>query len=109
MAAVMNERLLSDGLIAEPLSEARLLDLVDPHARGREDGGGLDPAALIRETMPDYSLHLLTSSDYLGETMRRWPTVRGLVDATLRTVAPRHGSLFSWLLCKPDDSSEVGA
>jgi len=105
VAAVINERLLGDGLIDEPLPEDRLLDLVDPHARGR--AVGLDPAALIRETMPNYRVNLLNSSDYLGETMRRWPTVRSLVDAILRTVAPCHGSLFSWLLRKPDDTSEV--
>lgn len=105
VAALMNERLLSDGLIAEPLPEDRLLDLVDPYARGRV--AGLDPATLIPKTMPEYRVIFLNSSDYLGETMRRWPTVRCLIDATLRSVAPRHGSLFSWLLCKPNDSSEV--
>lgn len=105
IASVMNERLLNDGLIAEPLPEDRLLDLVDPYARGR--AVGFDPAHLICETMPDYRVKLLNSSDYLGETMRRWPTVRGFVDAAFRTVVPRHGSLFSWLLCKPDHASEV--
>ena len=109
LATAINERLLADGLIAESLPAARLLDLVDPHARGRADGVGLDPTALIREAMPDYRPHLLISSDYLGETIRRWPMVRSLVDATLRTVAPRHGSLFSWLLAKPDAPSEVSA
>jgi len=105
IATVLNERLLRDGLITEPLPESQLLDLVDPHARGQDVG--LDPGALIREIMPDYRLHFLNSSDYLGETMRHWSTVRSLVDVALRTVAPRYGSLFSWLLSKPDDASEV--
>lgn len=107
IATVLNERLLHDGLITEPLPESQLLDLVDPHARGHNVG--LDPVALIRETMPHYRLHLLNSSDYLGQTMRHWPAMRSLVDSTMRTVAPRYGSLFSWLLSKPNNASEVAS
>ena len=101
LARTMNERLLREGLIATPFPPDRLLDLVDIHARGGDEGGGFHPLALIRESLPDYFAYLFESSDYLGETGRRWPRVRQLVDTTLRMFAPEHGSLFSWLLRKP--------
>ncbi|HOW69379.1 MAG TPA: class I SAM-dependent methyltransferase [Phycisphaerae bacterium] len=108
LAELMNERLLNEGLIADPMSSTGLLDLVDCHARGGEEGGGFQPLELIRHSMPDYFAYLFESSDYLGETGRRWPRVRQLVDATLRMIAPEHGSLFSWLLRKPSPDGGHG-
>lgn len=101
LAKALNDRLLKEGLIEAPFPPDRLLDLVDIHARGGDEGGGFHPLSLIRESLPDYFAYLFESSDYLGETVRHWPRVRRLVDTTLRVLAPEHGSLFSWLLRKP--------
>lgn len=108
LAKLMNERLRGEGLIVDPMPSARLLDLVDLHARGGDEGGGFRPLMLIRHCMPDYLAYLFESSDYLGETGRHWPRVRQLVDSTLRLLAPEHGSLFSWLLRKPGPDGGQG-
>ena len=103
--AVMNERLIQDGFIGEPLSESALLNLVDPHSRGDRDGIGFEPLAMLRESLPGYDVWLLRSSDYLGESARYWPRLRQTVDGVMRAVAPRQGSLFSWLISKPKTGS----
>ena len=101
LATRLNTTLLREGLVAEPLPASALLDLVDPHARGAAAIPGFDPMALLRETMADYHVHQLFSSDYLGETARRWVVVRDMADAVFRAFLPRHGSLFCWLIRKP--------
>jgi ubiquinone/menaquinone biosynthesis C-methylase UbiE len=101
LARTMNEQLASEGLIARPLDTETLLDLVDSHARGAVSVPGFDQADLLRRAMPAYEVRRLYSSDYLGETGRRMPAVRRLVDTIGRAVIPQHGSLFSWLIRKP--------
>jgi len=101
LLALINDRLVREGLIDGPLPGETLLDLVDPHARGDSHGGGLDPRALLRESLPAYTTCLIQTSDYLGETGRHFPRGRAVVDVVLRKVAPWHGSLFSWLIRKP--------
>jgi len=101
LLALINDRLVREGLIDGPLPGETLLDLVDPHARGDSHGGGLDPRALLRESLPAYTTCLIQTSDYLGETGRHFPRTRAVVDVVLRKVAPWHGSLFSWLIRKP--------
>jgi len=97
----MNDQLLREGLIDRPLGASRLLDLIDPHARGEGEPAGFDPYRLLSAAMPGYQVCMLVTSDYLGEVGRFWPTVRGLSDGLLRVIAPGHGSLFSWLVRKP--------
>jgi len=102
----MNNRLVQDGYIDQPLSTAELMDLVDPHSRNDDHHAGFDPFKLIRQSMPNYQVRLLFSSDYLGLSMRRWPMVRRIIDTMFRALAPRHGLLFSWLLRKPDHPAQ---
>jgi SAM-dependent methyltransferase len=102
LAGRMNEQLMREGLVDRPLGVSRLLDLVDTHARGEDKHAGFDPCRLLGEALPDYQVFLLNTSDYLGEIGRFWPPVRSLSDALLRTIAPGHGSLFSWLVRKPE-------
>jgi len=104
LAACINEQLLQEGIITEPLTSNTLLDLVDPHARGAEDAAGFDPVQLLRDVMPDYIVHRLFSSDYLGETGRRSVIVRCIADAAFRCFLPQHGSLFCWMIRKPGPS-----
>jgi hypothetical protein len=98
----MNRALQSEGLIARPMPGGQLLDLVDPHSRGEDNAIGFDPADLITRAMPRYRICLLKTTDYLGESARFWPTTRAITDAILRSFIPGHGSLFSWLLQKPE-------
>jgi SAM-dependent methyltransferase len=107
VAEAMNSQLLREGLVDRPLSTSRLLDLIDPHARGDNKGNGFNPGELLRQAMPDYQTLLLLTSDYLGETARLCPTIRAITDAALRAFAPGQGSLFSWLVRKPIGSPEV--
>lgn len=108
LAQAMNDRLIADGFISVPLATPRILDLVDPHARGADDHAGFDPAELLCRFMPGYFAHALICSDYLGEGGRRLPVMRRVVDTVLRTMLPAHGSLFSWLLRKPGRALEGG-
>ena len=103
LTAAINDRLAQDGLVHEPVATERLLDLVDPHARGTDGPAGFDPAGLLRRIMPDYRALRLASSDYLGQSARQWPLVRRFADLVLGTLLPHHGSLFSWLIRKPRD------
>lgn len=98
----MNRILQLEGLIAQPMSGGRLLDLVDPHSRGEDGAAGFDPGELIAEVLPMYRIRVLFTTDYLGETGRFWPTARKVTDAIFRAFIPGHGSLFSWLLRKPE-------
>ena len=107
VAEAMNTQLLREGLVDRPLGPSRLLDLIDPHARGDDEDNGFDPSELLRQAMPDYQTLLLLTSDYLGETARFCPTIRAVSDATLRAFAPGQGSLFSWLVRKPAGLPEV--
>jgi hypothetical protein len=88
-------------MIDEPLSPDTLLDLVDPHARGADDVAGFDPIQLLADVMPGYHVERLFSSDYLGELGRQWKIVREVADALFRTLLPRHGSAFCWVIRKP--------
>lgn len=97
----INARLLEDRLVRSPLSRAQLLDLVDPHARGAGDSAGFDPVDLIERYFHEYTPLSLQFTDYLGESPRRMPLVRGVADRLLGLVAPGKGALFSWLLRKP--------
>lgn len=106
LCAMINDQLAREGLIDAPLPVPRLLNFVDPHARGDVHGGGLDPHELLAESLPAYEVRLLHCSDYLGETTRFAPNLRRLVDAVFRTLLPRHGSQFSWLVRKPGVSWE---
>ena len=63
----------------------------------------------MRESLSDYRIWLLRSSDYMGESSRHWPRMRHVVDAAMRTAAPWHGSLFSWLVSKPDTHAKETA
>ena len=101
LARTLNDRLQRDGLIDQPLSASRLLDLVDPHARHSDQTPGFDAVQLLHDTLADYDVLRLISYDYLGQAGRRTPTLRHLADTAIRTVLPRHGSLFSWLIRKP--------
>jgi ubiquinone/menaquinone biosynthesis C-methylase UbiE len=109
LAVQINRQLISDGLIRQPLSTSDVLDLVDPYARGAPDAAGFDPDILLGSAMRKYQPVLLTCSDYLGESARRWPILRTTVDALLRKLMPAHGSLFSWLIRKPADASPRSA
>ena len=98
----MNRVLLDEGLIDTPLAPEALLDLVDPHARGAGRHAGFEPRELLADAFPDYEVLVLESSDFGGAALRRLPIVRRAVDGTLRWALPRHGSLFSWLIRKPE-------
>jgi ubiquinone/menaquinone biosynthesis C-methylase UbiE len=98
----MNRTLCDEGLISWPMSGDQILDLVDPHSRGEDGTIGFDPGDLINRFMSAYRTHLLITTDYLGECARFWPTVRTITDAIFRAFVPGHGSLFSWLLQKPE-------
>lgn len=101
VAAVINRALQDDALVDEPLSVREILDLVDPHARGADAHAGFDAPALIRSCFPAYRTVRLFSSDFLGESMRRFRMLRATADAALRLCRPAQGSLFSCLLRKP--------
>lgn len=101
LAAAVNQRLLREGRIDQPLSTGAVLDLVDPHARNLHGTAGFDLEALISGALGNYHVCQLVCSDYLGETTRRCPVLRSIVDGVLRQVAPRRGSLFSWVVRKP--------
>jgi ubiquinone/menaquinone biosynthesis C-methylase UbiE len=103
LADAINNKLLSTGLIDRPLSMSDVLNLVDPHSRDEHDEqqAGFVPFALLRESMPEYVLYHLNSSDYLGLSARLLPVLRRVADVTLNRLAPRHGLLFSWLVRKP--------
>jgi hypothetical protein len=107
VAEAMNTQLLREGLVDRPLGPSRLLDLIDLHARGDDEGNGFDPGDLLRQAMPDYQALLLLTSDYLGETARFCPAIRAITDAALRAFTPGRGSLFSWLVRKPVGPPEV--
>lgn len=102
VARTINRKLMEDGSIQDPLTVAEILDLVDPHARGADEHAGFDAARLMGKSFPGYEQVRLVSSDYLGEAARRLPAIRAVADAALRTVWADHGSLFSFLLRKPD-------
>jgi hypothetical protein len=97
----INAKLLEEGLIDTPLSTHVILDYVDPHARGADDHAGFQAVDLIRQVFPAYQVVRLVSSDYLGESIRRFPLARTFGDALLRAVLPEHGSLVSCILRKP--------
>lgn len=97
----INSALLCEGLIEAPLSRDELFDLVDPHARGAGAEAGFDPASLLSACLPGYDVLMLTFSDYLGESARHVPVIRGAADSIFRYLAPRSGALFSWLIRKP--------
>lgn len=103
LAETINNHLLTNGMIEQPLKTGDVLDLVDPHARDEhaDQPGGFEPFALLRESLPQYLLYHLNSSDYLGLSARFIPTLRKLADVTLGSIIPRHGLLFSWLIRKP--------
>ena len=107
VADAMNAQLLREGLVDQPLRPSNILDLIDPHARGNDEGNGFDPGQMLRQAMPGYQILLLLTSDYLGETARFCPAIRAITDAVLRAFAPGHGSLFSWLVRKPVGPPEV--
>ncbi len=96
----INRRLLVEHLVERPLSREDILDLVDPHARGASQEAGFHPRELVETVLPNYHILELTTSDYLGETMRRVPCMRCAVDSVLKHLVPRHGSLFCCLLQK---------
>ncbi|HSW45201.1 MAG TPA: class I SAM-dependent methyltransferase [Phycisphaerae bacterium] len=108
-AGRINEKLLREKLIDRPLIASRLLDLIDPHARGEDRHTGFDPGALLGEALPGYRVLMLKTFDYLGETGRFFPAARNLADAALRAIAPDGGSLFCWLLRKPYGETEPGS
>jgi hypothetical protein len=108
LAAAINDRLMTEELTAAPLSEAELLDLVDPHTRGADEGG-FDATQLLGDVMCGYDVLQLVWSDYLGQTGRHTPVVRNVVDAALRRCRSCHGSLFSWLVRKPMTGAQRGA
>lgn len=101
VANLINQALVREALVNAPLSVGRILDLVDPHARGADEHAGFDAAALIGASFAAYEVVRLNSSDFLGESIRRLGWVRATVDAALRLCRPAHGSLFSCLLRKP--------
>ncbi len=100
--SAINDTLLREQLITEPLAAGQLLDLVDPHSRGDTTSIGFDPRELIAGSLAGYAVDILLTTDYLGETGRFWPTARFVIDAAMRTFLPGHGSLFSWLVRKPE-------
>ncbi len=104
LAAGINGHLLSDGLIHEPLSTSQMLDLVDPHARGAEEAPGFHPQELLNSVMAGYAPVHRCTSDYLGECARRWPVLRWAADTVMGALSPQCGSLFSWVIRKPDRS-----
>ena len=104
-AEIISQQLHAEGAIGEHLSPTSVMDLVDPHARGGGEEQGFDFRQLLQQHLDKYQVHSLTCTDYLGESVRRFPTVRRMADCLLSIAAPRHGSLFSWLIRKPMDSS----
>jgi len=106
LARTLNDQLLQDGLIDQPLPAQSLLDLVDPHARQRDTAPGFDATRLLREALPDYRVEQLTSCDYLGQSGRHAPILRKLTDTALHAMLPRHGSLFSWLIQKSNGETQ---
>lgn len=105
----IEQRLFEEGAIDRPLSAQTLFDLVDPHARGTNTTPGFDAATLLREYFPAYQIMRLATSDYLGESARRSRLFRGLVDSSLRMLYPARGSLFSWIIRKPQKADRNGA
>jgi SAM-dependent methyltransferase len=101
VSATINDILLREQAIAEPLATTAILDCVDPHARGADEHAGFNAVELIGKPFVGYEVNRLVSCDYLGEAARRFRTLRALADAGLRTVLPAHGSLFSCILRKP--------
>ncbi|MBI4580847.1 MAG: class I SAM-dependent methyltransferase [Planctomycetes bacterium] len=108
IVAIINDTLLRERSVTGPLDAGRMLDLVDPHARGAGHAAGFDAIRLLRTCFVDYHIVRLFSSDYLGETPRRWRLVRGLIDGGWRLLLPGHGSLFSWVIRKPDGGADEG-
>jgi hypothetical protein len=100
IAAEVNSELLRQGLIHHALDAETVMDLVDPHARGSAVPG-FDAGTLIQSNLAAYRVRRLIYSDFLGETVRRVPWLRRAADVSLRILAPRRGSLFSWLVQKP--------
>jgi ubiquinone/menaquinone biosynthesis C-methylase UbiE len=107
LLATMNEKLLAEGAIHQPMPLDQLLDLVDPHARGAHNEAGFIPQQLLAESLPGYEIHMLQDMDYLGQTARYCPTMRILLDGLFRLAKPGHGSLFCWLVRKPMTSEQL--
>jgi SAM-dependent methyltransferase len=107
----INARLLEEHLLGSPLTFEQILDLVDPHARGAGLEAGFDPADLLRRVFPQYEVLSLSSSDYLGESARKAPLLRGVADRMLGVLAPQRGLLFSWVIRKPagTEGTEAGS
>jgi len=100
--ARVNEVLLGERLIEQPLTLNELRSLVDAHTR---DNGaheaGFSPAALIEQWFPAYTVEVLLFGDYGGEMLRGHPYMRAAVDRCLAVLSPGKGQLFSWILRKP--------
>jgi len=106
----INETLLREGRLAEPLTLQQLRQHVDVHSQPQDHGAmGLDPLGLLSDCFLKYQCESLVCSDYGGESLRPHTWLRAAIDGVMRRAAPTSGMLFSWVIRKPMNPADVAA
>ncbi len=100
VASLIARRLVCERFSVEELAPDAVLDLVDPHTRGRDGPSGLHLAELLARNLPRFEMLRVETSDFLGASARRFRPIRAVADAIGRRLAPDRGSLISCMLRK---------
>ncbi len=103
----INEALISEELITEPLKLRELHQIVDVHTPGGEKKDakkGFSAPKLIEDHFSAYEVEALYFSDYGGEMLRRHGLIRWIFDGLMRLLRPGKGRLFSWILRKKNQT-----
>ena len=100
----VNKRLLSEGLIKEPMSPReiqRLVDIYSPTAGENIDATkGFIITDIIKKYFASYDLISIITYDHLGKISQYSPV--GLMDKVLQKLFPDKGATFSFVLQKVD-------
>ena len=99
----INEALIAEGILDEPLTSQELRKLVDPHTHDKEDEdakSGFNIVRILHEYFPEYTLEALNFSDYGGDMLRKFPVLRDGFDMLMGRLFRGNGRLFSWVIRK---------
>jgi len=99
----INEALIAESIVNEPLTSQELRRLVDPHTHDKEDEdakSGFNPVRILHKYFPGYTLESLNFSDYGGDMLRKFPFFRNGLDMLMGRLFEGKGCLFSWIIHK---------
>ncbi len=100
--AAINGKLLTEGIISEPLSSEEIRRLVDVHAQEDNDlHRGFVPSELIQDHFRHYGVEVMYISDHGGEMLRSNLWLRAAFDGFFRLICSKTGVLFSFVIRKP--------